>query len=143
MGLLSFLTGGLEPIGKLVDNLHTSDEERLALKNELAALEFGLSRQLLAYEEQSMRARADIIIAEAKGESWIQRNWRPLMMLNFGFILMWNWAIHPIAGTFVELPVLTLPDLPQGLWTTIQIGLGSYIVGRSGEKIVKKWPPKD
>jgi len=57
MGLLSFLTGGIEPIGKLVDSLHTSDEERLALKNELAALEFGLSRQLLAYEEQVIKTK--------------------------------------------------------------------------------------
>jgi len=46
MGLLSFLTGGIEPIRKLVDDLHTSDEEKLTLRNELATLEFGLSRQL-------------------------------------------------------------------------------------------------
>ena len=47
MSLLGFLTGGIKPITDLVDNLHTSDEEKLQLRNELANLEFGLSRQLL------------------------------------------------------------------------------------------------
>jgi hypothetical protein len=30
-------------------------------------------------------------------------------------------------------------DLPRELWNLLQIGVGGYIVGRSGEKMVDKW----
>jgi hypothetical protein len=36
-----------------------------------------------------------------------------------------------VLGTSVVL------DLPQNIWTTIDVGLGGYVVGRSLEKVVK------
>jgi hypothetical protein len=33
-------------------------------------------------------------------------------------------------------------ELPQDLYDLMKIGVGGYIVGRSGEKIVKEWKGK-
>ena len=75
--------------------------------------------------------------AEAKGESWLQRNWRPLNMMVFVFIVANNYIIAPyaqaISGTSVSLPT------PPDLWVLIKIGLGGYVVGRSAEKCVTAW----
>lgn len=136
MGVLSFLTGGLKPITDLVDNLHTSAEEKLQLRNELAKMELELGTELLKYEGKLVEAKSSTIIAEAGGESLLQRIWRPVIMLEFGFIVFWIEIAHPILGYWLtDLPVLTMPD---GGWTLLQIGLGGYVVGRSGEKIVKR-----
>jgi len=137
MGLLSFLTGGIEPIGKLVDNLHTSDEERLALKNELAALEFGLSRQLLAYEEQVIKTKGDIIMAEAKA-NWFTASWRPALMYLFIILLAHNYLIGPYMEAFFPTLVVTIP-FPDKFWTLLTVCVGGYVAGRSSEKIVKDW----
>jgi len=84
---------------------------------------------------------ADIIIAEAKGESWLQRNWRPLTMVFFLFIVFWNAVIVPVLWAFgIPLPTLeAMNAVPEQVWNIIMLGLGGYIAGRSGEKMVKTW----
>jgi hypothetical protein len=71
----------------------------------------------------------DIIVAEAKGESWLQRNWRPLVMIWFAGLVGAYWMGY------------TAPNLPEsaiiGLLDIVQIGIGGYIVGRSTEKVVR------
>jgi len=137
MGLLSFLTGGIEPIGKLVDNLHTSEEEKLELRNELATLEFGLSRQLLQYEEQIVRSKSDIIVAEAKA-NWFTASWRPSLMYLFILILANNYLIGPYLESIFPSVIVTL-DFPDKFWNLLTVGVGAYITSRGGEKIVKDW----
>jgi len=55
-------------LGK-VDDLATSDEERMQLRNEIEALRLDFARQMLDAELEVTRKRAEIIQAEAKGES--------------------------------------------------------------------------
>lgn len=75
-----------------------------------------------------------MIVAEAQGESWLQRNWRPLLMLCFVLILFNNYVAAPYARALgLALPTL---DLPQGAWALLNIGVGGYIAGRSAEKIL-------
>lgn len=125
-----FLTGAIKPITDLIDNLHTSDEERLILKNELAKIESKMGLKLLDYEKQLLTSQSNIIIAEAQGGSWLQKSWRPLTMLVFLILVIadsFGWLATPLA--------------PQA-WTLIQIGLGGYVVGRSGEKGVATFKKK-
>ena len=62
---------------------------------------------------------------EVKG-NWLQRSWRPLVMLVFAVIIL--------IGTFTSLPILA--DTSR-FWDLLEIGLGGYVVGRSGEKMAK------
>ena len=73
--------------------------------------------------------QADIIIAEAKG-NWLQRSWRPLLMLAFGFIVIYVKFIAPLFD-------LRIPELENEFWNLLQLGIGGYVVGRSAEKISK------
>ena len=70
------------------------------------------------------------IIAEAKG-NWLQRSWRPILMLSFGFIVIYNKFAAPLFGW-------PIPILEGEFWTLLQIGIGGYVVGRSAEKIADK-----
>ena len=102
-------------------------------KEQAAKLQAELRSELMKYEAEFVSYQRDVIVAEAKGESWIQRNWRPITMLTFVFI---------IANNFVFVPYFTDAkplEIPQGMWTLLNIGLGGYIVGRSAEKGIKTW----
>ena len=92
--------------------------------------------QMLHEEGQArLQGQISIILAEANGKSWLQRNWRPILMLTIVAIIANNYIIAPYLGLF-GLPAVVL-DLPSELYTLMTIGVGGYIAGRSGEKIAK------
>ena len=109
------LLGGL-------DKLFTSKEEKI--KAESIIKQILIEKQL---ELQQMQT--DVIIAEAKG-NWLQRSWRPILMLSFGFIVIYVKFLAPIFG-------FTIPILEIEFWELLKIGIGGYVVGRSAEKISK------
>ena len=110
-------------IGKVVDDLFTSEEERIAAKNKILQV-------IKEKELELQKMQTDIIIAEAKG-NWLQRSWRPILMLSFGFVVIYVKFIGPLFG-------LAIPELENEFWNLLQIGIGGYVVGRSAEKIADK-----
>ncbi len=76
---------------------------------------------------KELEAKRDIIVSEAKSESWITRNWRPITMLTFVGLITADWLGF-------TAPNLT-PELKMKLFDIIQIGLGGYVVGRTVEKV--------
>lgn len=126
MGVLDFLSGIVKPITDLIDNLTTTDEKRGKLKNEMTKIENEFLGKALEYEAKLLDSQSRIVEAEAKGQSWLQRNWRPITMLTFLVLVVcdsFGWLAFRLSGE---------------AWTLLQIGLGGYVVGRTGEKIVEK-----
>ena len=122
--LWKFLTSAIAPVTSLIDNLHTSDEERLKIKAGLFEMQSNMAAKVMDYEAKMLDAKASIITAEATGQSWLQRNWRPITMLTFlGLVVCDSFGLLAFR-------------LANEAWTLLQIGLGGYVVGRSAEKIV-------
>ena len=124
--LWNFLSGAIKPVTTLIDELHTSEDERNQVKQAMFQMQTELSVKLMDYEKQLLESKANIITAEATGASWLQRNWRPITMLTFLILVVFD--------TFG----LTAFRLAEDAWTLLQIGLGGYVVGRSAEKIIPK-----
>lgn len=78
------------------------------------------------------KTKSDIIVSEAQSESWITRTWRPLVMIDFAVLI--NLVFFGIIGPEI---MQRLQNIPPQLWTLLSIGIGGYIGGRSGEKIVR------
>ena len=126
MNILSFIGEIFKPAADLIDNLHTSSEEKLILKNQMAVIQNDMHSKIIDYETKLLASQTSIITAEASGKSWIQRNWRPITMLTFlGLVVCdsFGWLANPLAAE---------------AWALLQIGLGGYVAGRSGEKIVSQ-----
>lgn len=133
MKVLNFISRIFDPLVRLIDELHTSDEERSAAKQALDEVRVQALTQAIDLEKANLEARASIIRAEAAGQSWLQRNWRPILMLSIVGILLNNFILSPWLAVFgVDAPVL---DLPPELFTLMTFGVGGYIVGRSAEKV--------
>lgn len=100
-------------------------------------------RQQLAAQEAEVRARAaDIVLAEVKGESWEQRKWRPHLMYTGMFVIIWTGILAPIIDAFfgVTLPIVDIfAGVPAELWQLLMIGMGGYVAGRTGEKMMKTY----
>jgi hypothetical protein len=87
--------------------------------------------------EKEIDAKAQIIVAEAQGQSWLQRNWRPMLMLTIIAIIANNYVIYPYITLFGG--TATILQLPAELFTLMTIGVGGYVVGRTGEKMITTW----
>jgi hypothetical protein len=98
-------------------------------EDELKRLEIQarMNEALIANQAQIEAAAAKVIEAEAAGESWLQRNWRPLTMMVFVALIVAKWSgwTAPGVSEALELRLLGL----------IEIGLGGYVIGRSVEKV--------
>lgn len=130
MGLLSFVSGIIKPASALIDNLHTSEEEKLVLKAELLGIQTSFLGKTLELEQAILAAKSSIILAEIKSESWITRNWRPLVMLAMAASVMAFWfGLTPDSPRLTEPVILTMFSL-------VKIGIGGYIASRGAEKIV-------
>ena len=111
------LLGGL-------DKLFTSKEEKIKAENVI--------KQILVQKELELqKMQTEIIVTEAKG-NWLQRSWRPILMLAFGFIVIYVKFLAPVFG-------LTIPELENEFWNLLQIGIGGYVIGRTGEKMMNSY----
>ena len=121
--IFDFITSDIiGAVGKVIDDLFTNDEERIQAKNEVF--------QILKEKELELRKmQTEVIVTEAQG-NWLQRSWRPILMLGFGFIVMYNKFFAPAFN-------LPNAELENEFWNLLQLGVGGYVIGRSAEKIAK------
>ena len=115
------LTGVLGVIDKAVED-----------KDQASAIKAKLNELAVTGGMKELEAAAKIIVAEAQGDSWLQRNWRPLLMVMFGTIIANNYLLVPIFNT-------PPADIPPDMWDLLKLGVGGYVVGRSAEKSIKTW----
>lgn len=112
----TLFNGIVTAVGKAIDKLSTDSTRKQKLKAEV-------SSELLKYLDTLTEAQQNIIIQESKG-NFLQRSWRPIVMLTFTFIV--------VLGIFIDIPLL---KDGSPFWDLLEIGLGGYVIGRSAEKI--------
>lgn len=122
-------------IGKVIDKIFPNEEAKAEAK--LKLIELTQSGEL-----EKLAASKDVVIAEIQGESAAQRNWRPHLMYLIMFLMVFNGVVVPLVEAMfgVKLPILEAwSAIPKEMWNLLQIGMGGYIVGRTGEKIAKTY----
>ena len=125
IGVTDLIANIFKPAANLVDELHTSDEERLNAKSKMLEVQAAAMQQVFDYETKALTARADIVNSEVSSTNILASSWRPITMLTFLVLAVGD-----------SLGLLASP-LRDEAWMLLQLGLGGYVVGRSGEKIAK------
>lgn len=94
---------------------------------------------LLEHTDSIEKIRGQIVLEEAKSQHWLTSTWRPLLMLVAIAIIAMNYLVFPIVAIFYPALQETQLVLPDQLWNLLTLGVGGYIVGRSGEKMIDKY----
>lgn len=124
--LLDILGGNIiSSVGSIVDNLTTSDEERLAAKQ--AIEEVLMKAEVQAQQEVTKRWEADM-----KSDNWLSKNIRPLICIFLTAIFVVVSIFDGNAGGFVISPAYI--PIYQTLLITVY---GAYFAGRTIEKLKK------
>ena len=130
MNILGMLTGNgtkdlIEGVGGVIDNLHTSKEEKLEAAQKIKELVANYEVQM----EKEISTRWD---ADMKSDSWLSKNVRPLVLI---FLV-----ISTVLLIFIDAGVINFvveakwTDLLQLVLITV---IGAYFGGRSLEKVKK------
>ena len=117
------IKGAMEGAGSLAVDIRTAIKGVELDPNK----QLEVDKLLIELESKIASAQSSIIVAEAQGESWLQRNWRPMVMV-------WL-AILVSLPLFGYQPVGFTEDMYIKLVNLLTVGLGGYVVGRSAEKI--------
>jgi len=110
----------LPVLGKVIDKLFPdagqAEEARVTL-----------TRMALDGELEELAQRAGVVKAEVQGEGWLQRSWRPLVMLVFTALVVCRWMgwASPDLSEALELKLLGI----------VQLGIGGYIASRGVENV--------
>ena len=126
MAILQMVGELFKPVSKMIDDVHTSEEEKLQIKREMSKVQSNIQLKVLDYEREMINAKTSVITSETQGQSWMQRNWRPITMLTFLGLV--------VCDCFGLLTFRLAPEA----WTLLQIGMGGYVIGRSCEKVLPK-----
>ena len=128
---MSALITALAPIiGDLVKRLVPDGDKTLDVEREVKLA-------LLEHTDSIESIRGKIVLEEAKSANWLTAAWRPLLMMVVILIIACNYLVFPIIRIFY--PEMITLELPVELWNLLTIGVGGYVVGRSGEKMIDKW----
>lgn len=123
------VTGLVSSVGGVIDNMHTSGEEKLEAQRALLEIERSFQGQLLEAEASFAKSQAEVLKTEIASSSWLAANWRPILMLVFTYIIAHNFVIAPLFSIeYLEIPIQ--------MWELLKLGIGGYIGGRTLEKIL-------
>ncbi|MFC7050661.1 3TM-type holin [Emcibacter nanhaiensis] len=121
----------LDFLGEAIGKVFGIVDKSVPDKDQAAKLKADLQATIWEYHSKLLEAAKATIVAEAQGESLLQRIWRPITMLTFTALIVAKWLGVTAPGISEEIEIQLLE--------IIKIGLGGYIVGRSVEKGVKAW----
>lgn len=128
-------------IGSIIGPLFRVIDKAVPDKAQAAKLKADVQLQLLSMSAEETKLATSVLLAEVGGESWLQRSWRPILMLSIVAIVVNNYLISPYLSLF-GVPTTVL-ELPEHLYNLMTAGVGGYVIGRSGEKMVKAWKGGD
>jgi len=122
------MLGLLGAVAPMVKTLFNTIDKTIENKSEAEKIKQSIQQQLLSGQLKELEAQAQIITAEAKG-GWLQRNWRPILMLVFAGLVVAHWF------------GFTAPNIPESvqnsLLNIVLVGMGGYVMGRSAEKVAE------
>lgn len=117
-------------LSSLIDRLFPDKKESDKAKAEMMTI-------LAESQAKELDARASVIKSEAQGESWLQRNWRPLLMCWYAILIGSYW--------FGAAPqyLIDNPEIVKELFYWQGVGITGYIASRGYEKVTRTKSDKD
>ena len=115
----------INKVGGVIDNLHTSAEEK-------AAAEKQIKNMILGYEAEMQKQVTERWKLDMNSDSWLSKNIRPLVLI---FLVICTMLLIFIDAGFLKFNVKdSYVDLLQLVLITV---IGAYFGGRSLEKVKK------
>lgn len=122
------ISGILGAVGDVIGKFVASPEDKLKAQLAVTQATLDFNLKVAELDGEWAKTQAGVITSEVKSDSWMARNWRPILMLTFTYIILHTYVLAPL---FSIRSVVIPPDM----WELLKLGIGGYVIGRSAEKI--------
>ncbi len=136
MSFWDFITGNaskvIDSVGNAIDKLSTTDEEKLALRNQLEKEMNNFKLQVIQAQNEYEKQLTERLKADMTSDSWLSKNVRPLMIifLSVATIILAYATIFLLSADEISKVKAWLPLLTSLLITAYSF----YFGGRTYEK---------
>ena len=110
----------IKGIGGVVDNLHTSKEEKLEAEHKIKEM-------IMGYEAEMQKQVTERWKMDMQSDSWLSKNIRPLVLI---FLV-----VSTMLLVFIDAGVIAFEV--KSSWVDLLTVIGAYFGGRSLEKVKK------
>ena len=125
------VSGILKPVVDLIDNMHTSEAEKLLLKAQVLMAQQDFEVKLYEAETARLESQHAVQIAEQDRGNAVSRSWRPIVGLSFALQMFLVYGLPVLRGQTVTVV------MPDQYWYTMMAIVGVAIAGRSVEKVAQ------
>ena len=132
MGIMDIFTGGtVKAVAGVIDDLHTSEEEKLQLIYRFAEIQAKLKSKQMDINLADAQSRAGGI------SGFMQRSWRPMIGMSCALAIFWEFVVKQflefILASF-SIQTLPLPSLDMSVLMPLVMSLLGMGVLRTYEK---------
>ena len=123
MDIFGFIKGLFTSGAAIVDELNTSEEEKLTLRNKFAEIQAKVTDKVFSYQTKIAELENAVRIAELKSHHWLAANWRPMVAV----FLVVNIVVMSWMGK----------NIPDAMSTLTNIFIPGYGGMRTAEKVME------
>jgi hypothetical protein len=123
----------IKPVDDLIDNLHTSQEEKDAAKVEIEKIVSERISEAEATARAELAAKQAIIVAEMQQGDKFTKRARPWLLYSGMIMTAINYVLVPIVQQFAGMDIKPF-ELPTQFWMAWGGASTAWIVGRSAER---------
>ena len=113
-----------------IDSISTTQEEKDTIRAQILTVEAEFKLAMATLSNDIVKEQASIIRAEVGKGNWLTASWRPIIMLTFGFVILYS-VVAPSFGA----PPVDMTQIPDRFWSLVTVGIGGYVGGRTIEKV--------
>jgi len=135
---VEFLSVAASLLASIIESSFKTDGEKQQAKQQVKDVLDNPSQAVL---DANIRMKDDdvqigqdhVMAANASGPSWLQRNWLPLFMMVFLWIIVYDYALYPILHSIFS--GLGQIAAPEQMWPIIDVVTGVGVTGHYVHKI--------
>jgi hypothetical protein len=134
MSILDKVVGGiLKPVASIIDEFHTSGEEKAAAKLKLVEIQANIAVEMEKAIQAETDAKEAIIVAEMQQGDLYTKRARPTIVYAGLGIAFLNHVILPWTAYFIGKSLPSI-DMPSEFWISWASVVGIWSIGRSAER---------
>ncbi|MBS3742482.1 MAG: holin family protein [Candidatus Cloacimonetes bacterium] len=134
--ILKLVSTIISPVTDMIDDVVTTDEERLKLKNKLKEIENNLAIAVMEHEQEVIKSKKDVMVAELEQDDKYTKRARPTVVYGGLAVILLK---HILVPFITELAGINFPDIaiPSEFWLAWGGVTGVYSFRRTQEKLEK------
>lgn len=132
--MMSSILAIINAITPIINRIIPDPDKRLDIQRQL-------EDALISAKAQIFTSMKDVMVADAQSDSSYTKNARPTIVYWSLGIVSLIVLVTPFG--YSDVILTSLNEVPSKMWDLMTVGVGAFVLGRSGEKMLNNYKEKN